>query len=109
MGKLFNNTVSRSDVMRRAWELARMNRKSANVKVRMTAKWLKMAWSEARTGETQAWLWLNDANMLAHLDARYDATILNQRTGENRSELFAQIAALRAKVAPAAEAMKLAA
>jgi hypothetical protein len=100
MNKLFNNTVSRKDIMVRAHELARMN-KSAT-RSRPFGFWLKLAWAEAREGNTLHWLWLNDANMLAHLDARYDATILNQRTGENRSELFAQIAALRAKVAPVA-------
>jgi hypothetical protein len=97
MTKVAQPQATSQDVTRRAGELQAMNGNGVHAKP--ASFWLEIAQAEADEGRTQVWLWLCDGNMLAHLEARYDATILNHRTGENRSELFAQIVALRAKIA----------
>ena len=47
--------ISRSDIFKRAWALARMNREFANAKITDFGKWLKLAWKELKTGNTQFW------------------------------------------------------
>ena len=63
---------------------------------------LKTAWHEARTGETQAWLWLSDAHMIAHLKNELWGARVNFDAAA-QTALRARIAELEAKSAPAAE------
>ncbi len=48
--------VTRSQIMRRAWQLAKLNRRHAGDSPRLRfAEMLSLAWREARTGQTKFW------------------------------------------------------
>jgi hypothetical protein len=45
-----SNPINRSHIMRRAWQLTRWNRKTANQSLSVKG-WLKMAWAEWKQGK----------------------------------------------------------
>lgn len=48
-------SVTRSQVMKRAWQLAKLNRRTANETGReRLGYYMRMAWDEARRGDTEA-------------------------------------------------------
>jgi hypothetical protein len=52
--------VTRSQVMKRAWMLAKLNRRTANETGReRLGQYMRMAWVEARHGETEHWTFLS--------------------------------------------------
>lgn len=98
MQKITCSAVTRQDVFRRAHELRNLNKGSTHS--RRFGFWLAMAWDEARTGQTQSWLWLSDANMLAYLDNE----IFGARVAfdyARMDSLNAQRSAILARQAPA--------
>jgi hypothetical protein len=49
-------TVTRSQLMSRAWQLARLNRRTATSSLKHDfGRWLSQAWAEARTGNLTFW------------------------------------------------------
>jgi anaerobic selenocysteine-containing dehydrogenase len=51
--------LTRSQIMRRAWQLARLNRPNAKTGLRASSQWQTMAWDEARNGQTERWSFLS--------------------------------------------------
>lgn len=52
--------VTRSQVMKRAWQLAKLNRRTANESGRENiGQWMRLAWDEARRGDTEHWTFLS--------------------------------------------------
>jgi hypothetical protein len=52
--------VTRSQVMKRAWQLAKLNRGNVNNTGReRLGQYMRMAWDEARRGETENWTFLS--------------------------------------------------
>ena len=52
--------VIRSQVMKRAWQLAKLNRGNVNNTGReRLGQYMRMAWDEARRGETENWTFLS--------------------------------------------------
>jgi hypothetical protein len=48
--------VTRSQLMTRAWQLARLNRRTATSSLKVDfGRWLSQAWAEARTGNLTFW------------------------------------------------------
>jgi hypothetical protein len=53
-------SVTRSQVMKRAWQLAKLNRGNVNNTGRESlGQYMRMAWDEARRGETENWAFLS--------------------------------------------------
>jgi hypothetical protein len=53
-------SVTRSQVMKRAWQLAKLNRGNVNNTGReRLGQYMRMAWDEARRGETENWTFLS--------------------------------------------------
>jgi hypothetical protein len=53
-------SVTRSQVMKRAWQLAKLNRGNVNNTGReRLGQYMRMAWGEARRGETKNWTFLS--------------------------------------------------
>lgn len=101
--------ATRSDVFRRANELARANRKTVNSSIRIGfGTWLRMAWAEAKTGTTHNWIWLCVENKLAWLKNQRDTAYANSFSSafDQRSchaemvRLSAEIRELEASIAP---------
>lgn len=86
--------LTRSQIMRRAWQLATLNRPS-NTPLRSAGRWQVMAWREARAGETQRWSFLS-----AEHEARAIERQLTVLTYADRHtpEMQRQMAALRASL-----------
>lgn len=52
--------ITRSQVMKRAWQLAALNNPVHKHKRRaQLGQWMKMAWAEARRGDTERWSFLS--------------------------------------------------
>lgn len=50
------NTTNLSQIMSRAWQLARLNRRTASASLKLNfGRWLSLAWAEARNGNTALW------------------------------------------------------
>ena len=48
--------VTRSQLISRAWRLARLNRRSLDISIKVDfGRWLRAAWAEAREGRTHSW------------------------------------------------------
>ncbi|MBL4837717.1 MAG: hypothetical protein JKY34_09070 [Kordiimonadaceae bacterium] len=47
--------INRSEIFKRAWALAKMNKQFANAKITDFGKWLKLAWKELKGGNTEFW------------------------------------------------------
>jgi hypothetical protein len=93
MLKITQSQVTRQDVFRRAHELRNMNGKTGS-HARPFGFWLKLAWAEAREGNTHHWIWLSDDRMLAHLENEYTSAMAE---GRDRSGIFAKMSAIRAR------------
>ena len=62
--------VTRSQIMKRAWQLAKLNRGNIHTSVRdQIGRWISHAWQEARDGQTENWTFLSaehEARSLEH-------------------------------------------
>jgi hypothetical protein len=53
--------VNKSQLMSRAWQLARLNRRAVTVSLKINfGRWLSAAWAEAKEGRTEFWA-MNDS------------------------------------------------
>lgn len=101
---------TKSQIFRRAHELARWNNNGVNHAP--FANWLRHAWSEAKTGNTHNWLWLCTENKLEWLRAQLFAAQVNEfnfnfdqrEVWAEQSRLCAEIAAVEAEMRAAGEA-----
>lgn len=97
MKKLTKSQVTRQDVMRRANEIRRWSKNYG-----YGYGWgacLAAAWKEARTGNTQEWLWLSDDHMIAQLEWElHGARVCFD--DELAAHVSRQIAAIKAKSTP---------
>ena len=62
--------LSRSQIMKRAWQLAKLNRGNIHTSTRdKIGRWISHAWQEAREGQTENWTFLSvehEARSLEH-------------------------------------------
>ena len=62
--------VTRSQIVQRAWQLAKLNRGNIHTSVRgQIGRWISHAWQEARDGHTENWTFLSadhEARSLEH-------------------------------------------
>ena len=93
--------ASRSQIMHRAWQLARLNRKTVTASLRMDfGRWLSHAWKEAREGRTENWSFLSPEHKARALEYQLVTLEHDRRTDSNRAhmgQLGDKIRALRAE------------
>ena len=62
--------LTRSQIMRRAWQLAHLNNPTSKARARQSlGRWISMAWDQARRGDTEHWTFLSaehEARCLEH-------------------------------------------
>ena len=74
-------SVSRAQVMTRAWQLAKLNRNTMSESSRTKLGWaMSYAWKEAREGKTEHW-----SQEVRRIGRR---TVLPYRTAWNKLDLF---------------------
>ena len=94
MAKIYHG-MTRSQIMQRAWQLAKLNKRSMNDSGRkQLGRWISLAWQEAREGNTNNWTFLSAAH-----EARSIERQLVQHEMEPSRNSAGIVAALRASLA----------
>jgi hypothetical protein len=99
-----------SQIMRRAWQLAKLNRGTVNSTGRENlGKWISYAWAEAQRGETENWDFLSAEHEAHAVERQLTAVSMghgsDRFSGVNfslRSLLTDRLASLRASIGCAA-------
>ena len=54
------HSLTRSQIMRRAWQLAHLNNPTSKARARQSlGRWISLAWDQARRGDTEHWTFLS--------------------------------------------------
>jgi len=93
--------LTRSQIMRRAWQLARLNRPNGKTSVRQSlGRWIAYAWAEARNGKTDSWSFLSAEHEALAIERQLTVlTFADRRTPEMQRQmavLRSDLSALRA-------------
>jgi hypothetical protein len=88
--------VTRSQVIKRAWQLARLNRLNGKASLRQSlGRWIAYAWAEARNGQTESWTFLSAAHEVRNLEHQ----LMTLQYDDRRSPAhYARMDSLRASI-----------
>jgi anaerobic selenocysteine-containing dehydrogenase len=99
MAKTYHG-LTRSQIMRRAWQLARLNNPTVKTGLRAASQWQTMAWDEARNGNTERWSFLSAEHEARAIERQLTVlTFADRRTPEMQRQmavLRSDLSALRA-------------
>ena len=86
--------ITRGQIMLRAWQLARLNRKTMTASLRIDfGRWLSHAWKEAREARTDNWSFLSPEHEIRSLEHQFVTLEQDDRRTDGMRKLMASLRA----------------